>query len=55
MAVKGSVPQEGVIVPHLVVADAAAAVDFYVKAFGAEILYRSASPSGTGEHIHIRA
>jgi PhnB protein len=54
MAVKGSVPAEGVIVPHLVVPDAATAVDFYGRAFGAEILYRSPSPSGEGEHIHLR-
>ncbi len=49
MAVEGSVPQQGVIVPHLVVADAALAVAFYQRAFDAEILYRSPSPSGQGE------
>ncbi len=54
MAVEGSVPQDGVIVPHLVVSDAAIAVEFYQRAFGATILYRSPSPSGNGEHIHLR-
>lgn len=54
MAVKGSVPPVGVIVPHLVVRDAAEAVDFYTRAFSAEVLYRSPSPSGVGEHIHIK-
>jgi PhnB protein len=55
MAVLGSVPAPGVIVPHLVVRDAASAVAFYVEAFGASVLYRSPSPSGVGEHIHLRA
>lgn len=54
MAVEGSVPAIGVIVPHLVVRDAAEALAFYVEAFGAAVLYRSPSPSGVGEHIHIR-
>lgn len=54
MAVKGSVPQQGVIVPHLIVADAAVALAFYQRAFAAEMLYRSASPSGDGEHIHLK-
>jgi PhnB protein len=54
MAIKGSVPKTGVIVPHLVVRDAAEALGFYERAFGAEVLYRSPSPSGVGEHIHVR-
>jgi len=54
MAVEGSVPTPGVIVPHLVVRDAAEAVGFYARAFGARILYRSPSPSGAGEHIHFK-
>jgi PhnB protein len=54
MAVKGSVPAPGVIVPHLVVRDAAEALDFYVRAFSAIVLYRSPSPSGNGEHIHVK-
>jgi PhnB protein len=54
MAVEGSVPRMGVVVPHLVVRDATAAVEFYSRAFGATVLYRSPSPSGAGEHIHLR-
>ena len=54
MAVKGSVPTPGVIVPHLVVRNAAEALSFYQDAFAATILYRSPSPSGVGEHIHLR-
>jgi uncharacterized glyoxalase superfamily protein PhnB len=54
MAVKGSVPTPGVIVPHLVVRDAAQALDFYQRAFSATVLFRSPSPSGAGEHIHIK-
>ena len=54
MAVEGSVPKPGMIVPHLVVRDAAQAVAFYVRAFQAMVLYRSPSPSGHGEHIHLR-
>lgn len=54
MAVEGSVPANGVIVPHLVVRDAAEALAFYEVAFGAKVLFRSPSPSGVGEHIHIR-
>ena len=54
MAVKGSVPGLGLIVPHLVVRDAEEALAFYQRAFGAEVLYRSPSPSGVGEHIHLK-
>lgn len=54
MAVKGSVPPAGVIVPHLVVRDTAEEVDFYTRAFSAEVLYRSPSPNGAGEHIHLK-
>jgi PhnB protein len=54
MAVEGSVPALGVIIPHLVVRDAAEALAFYQDAFSAELLYRSPSPSGNGEHIHIK-
>jgi PhnB protein len=54
MAVKGSVPDPGVIVPHLVVRNAQEAVEFYVRAFSAKVLYRSPSPSGEGEHVHLK-
>jgi len=54
MAVKGSVPNPGTIVPHLVVRNIQEAVEFYTGAFSAKVLYRSASPSGEGEHAHLR-
>jgi uncharacterized glyoxalase superfamily protein PhnB len=54
MAVKGSEPALGVIVPHLIVSDAREAVDFYRRAFSATVLYRSPSPSGEGEHVHLK-
>lgn len=54
MAIRGSVPQLGVIVPHLVVRDTAEALAFYERAFGAIVLYRSPSPSGDGEPLHLK-
>jgi PhnB protein len=53
MAVKGSVPNPGTIVPHLVVRNMQEAVEFYAGAFSANVLYRSPSPSGEGEHAHL--
>ena len=55
MAVEGSVPSLGVIVPHLVVRNTGDALAFYQRAFGATLLYRSPSPSGVGEHLHLKA
>jgi PhnB protein len=54
MAIQGSEPQFGVIVPHLVVADVDEAVRFYQEAFSAVELYRSPSASGVGQHVHLR-
>jgi len=54
MAIEGSVPHIGQIVPHLVVRDTEEALSFYQRAFGAELLYRSTSPSGIGEHLHLK-
>jgi uncharacterized glyoxalase superfamily protein PhnB len=54
MAVKGSVPAPGAIVPHLVVRDAQEALAFYQAAFDAQLLFRSPSPSGAGEHLHLK-
>jgi PhnB protein len=45
---------EPAIVPHLVVGDAPAAIDFYVKAFGAEELGRVPRPDGKLVHAAIR-
>lgn len=54
MAVEGSVPSVGAIVPHLVVRDTGEALAFYEKAFDAKLLYRSPSPTGAGEHMHLK-
>ena len=54
MAVKGSEPSEGVIVPCLVVTDVDEALRFYQQAFGAEELYRSPCAGGVGLHVHLR-
>ncbi len=54
MAVENSAPSAGAIVPHLVVRDTGEALAFYEKAFDAKLLYRSPSPSGDGEHMHLK-
>lgn len=45
---------EPAVVPHLVVDDAAAAIDFYVKAFGAEEVGRVPGPDGRLIHAAVR-
>ncbi|RFZ55606.1 hypothetical protein MSS2_02177 [Mycobacterium marinum] len=45
---------EPALSPHLVVHDAAAAIDFYVKAFGAEELGRVPGPDGRLVHAALR-
>lgn len=45
---------EPAVSPHLVVDDAAAAIDFYVKAFGAEELGRVPHPDGKLVHAALR-
>jgi PhnB protein len=42
------------LVPHLVVGDAAAALDFYAKAFGAEEMVRIPGPGGKLIHACMR-
>jgi PhnB protein len=54
MAIRGSEPAPGLIVPHLVVIDVDDAVQFYQRAFDAKELYRSPSPTGVGWHVHLR-
>jgi PhnB protein len=54
MAVKGSEPAAGVIVPCLVVTDVDEALRFYHEAFDAEELYRSPCAGGVGLHVNIR-
>jgi PhnB protein len=53
MAIKGARGEDGRITPHLMVPDASAAVDFYVRAFGARERYRSPLPGGRGLHVHL--
>jgi PhnB protein len=45
---------EPAVIPHLVVDDAAAAIDFYVKAFGAEEIGRVPGPGGKLIHAAVR-
>ena len=45
---------EPALSPHLVVDDAPAAIDFYVKAFGAEELGRVPGPDGRLVHAALR-
>ncbi|SPF51888.1 PhnB domain protein [Candidatus Sulfopaludibacter sp. SbA4] len=54
MAIEGSEPLPGVIVPCLVVADVDEAMRFYQTAFGAEELYRSPCAGGVGVHVNLR-
>ena len=41
------------VTPHLIVSDAAAAIDFYVAAFGADELTRQAGPDGRIWHAEL--
>jgi PhnB protein len=45
---------EPAVIPHLVVSDSAAAIDFYVKAFGAEELGRVPRPDGKIVNAAVR-
>ncbi len=45
---------EPAVSPHLMVDNAAAAIDFYVKAFGAEELGRVSGPDGKLVHAALR-
>jgi PhnB protein len=54
MAIEGSEPNPGAIVPCLVVTDVDEAVRFYREAFGATELYRSPCTGGIGLHVNLR-
>jgi len=54
MAIRGARARSGSLTPHLIVPDAAEAMDFYRRAFGPIELYRSELPAGGGLHIHLR-
>ena len=42
------------VIPHLVVRDAASAISFYVRAFGARELYRLTEPGGKVGHAELQ-
>jgi len=42
------------VTPHLVIKGAAAAIDFYKRAFGAEVLARMDGPGGTVGHAELK-
>jgi len=48
MAIQGGRPNNRQVVPYLMVRDARAALAFYQKAFGAEIIYQAPMPGMTG-------
>jgi PhnB protein len=54
MAIKGARSEHRRVTAHLLVRDAARAVEFYTRAFGAAELYRSAMPDGNGIHAHLK-
>ena len=54
MAIEGSEPAAGAIVPCLIVPDVDEAVRFYQEAFGAAELYRSPCIGDIGLHVHLR-
>ena len=54
MAIRGSEPAIGAILPCLVVADVDEAVTFYRDAFDAVELYRSPCEAGVGLHVNLR-
>jgi PhnB protein len=54
MAIKGARPNERRIAPHLLVGDGERAIQFYEAVFGAQVLYQSPMPGGSGIHAQVR-
>ena len=54
MSIKGGRPDERRVVAHLMVRDGREAVDFYGRALGATLLYKSELPGGRVVHAHMR-
>ena len=54
MSIKGAQPEHRRITPHLIVPDTDEAVEFYRRAFGAEVLYLAPLPNGKHLHGHLR-
>lgn len=43
------------LIPHLIVTDAAAAIDYYRRAFGAELVQKAPTPDGKQlMHVHLK-
>lgn len=54
MAIKGGKPNDRRITPNLIVRNAAAALEFYQDALGAQVLYVSRLPSGAVLHAQVK-
>lgn len=54
MAIQGARPNNRQIVPYLFVRNGDEAIDFYQRAFGAEVMYRSPMPGGNGVFAQLR-
>ena len=54
MAILGTRPDNRQIVPFLFVQNGEAAIDYYQRAFGAVLLYRSPMPAGNGIFAQLR-
>ncbi|HZS46814.1 MAG TPA: VOC family protein [Blastocatellia bacterium] len=54
MAIKGARAELNSISAHLLVSNGQQAVEFYQKAFGAQLLYSSPLPGGFGLHAHMK-
>jgi PhnB protein len=54
MAIQGARPNNRQIVPYLFVRNGDEAIDFYQRAFGATVLYRSPMPGGNGVFAQLR-
>jgi PhnB protein len=54
MAIQGAGPDNRQIVPYLFVRNGDEAIEFYQRAFGAEVLYRSRIPGANGAFAQLR-
>ena len=54
MSIRGGKPNNRALSPNLIVRDAAKAVEFYERVFGAEQLYVSRLPNGNVLHAQLR-
>ena len=48
-----STAEQNAILPHLIVSDGAAAIDFYKRAFGAELIFDLPMPDGRVGHAEL--